>query len=139
MAEGRDPFVRVQYNYSTEIYQLDITAVLGMMIKRNDFKMAFKPLVTKRFITFNLHLLVENGIHYTVFVKQLPYTRDELDICSKFTYNSRSIKKTVTFTCNRLLQGKYIEIVASSSAKTTLKVFEIERFGRFKTFKIAII
>lgn len=34
MAEGRDPFVRVQYNYSTEIDQLDITAVLGMLIKK---------------------------------------------------------------------------------------------------------
>uniref|UniRef100_A0A8W8KJC8 Receptor-type tyrosine-protein phosphatase T n=1 Tax=Magallana gigas TaxID=29159 RepID=A0A8W8KJC8_MAGGI len=99
MAEGRDPFFRVQYNYSTEIDQLDITAVL------------------------------ENGIPYTIFVKQLPYTRDKLEICSKFTYSNRSITKTVTVTCNRPLQGKYIEIVASSSTETTLKVFEIERFG----------
>lgn len=96
--------------------------------------MAFKPLVTKRFIKFNLHLLVENGINYTVFVKQLPYTRDELDICSKFTYNSRSMKKTVTVTCNRPLQGKYIEIIASSSTETTLKVFEIERFGKLSHY-----
>lgn len=101
--------------------------------------MAFKPLVTKRFIKFNLHLLVENGINYTVFVKQGPYKRNEMEICSKFTYSNRSIKKTVTVTCNRPLQGKYIEIVASSSTETTLKVFEIERFGRFRTFNIAII
>uniref|UniRef100_A0A8W8KID3 EGF-like domain-containing protein n=1 Tax=Magallana gigas TaxID=29159 RepID=A0A8W8KID3_MAGGI len=98
MAEGRDPFVRVQYNYSREIEQLDITVIL------------------------------ENGITYKVLVKQLPYTREELDICSKFTYSNRSIKKTVTVKCNRPLQGKYIEIVASSPAETTLKVFEIERF-----------
>lgn len=32
MVEGRNPFVRVQYNYSKEIDQLDITAVLGMLI-----------------------------------------------------------------------------------------------------------
>lgn len=34
MIEGQNPFVRVQYNYSTEIDQLDITAVLGMLIKK---------------------------------------------------------------------------------------------------------
>lgn len=139
MAEGRAPFVRVQYNYSTEIDQLDITAVLGMMIKKEWFLNGLQSLVSNCLIKCNLHLLVENGIRYTVFVKQLPYTRDELDFCSKFTYSSRSMKKTVTVKCNRPLQGKYIEIVASSSTETTLKVFEIERFGRFKTFNIAII
>lgn len=36
MAEGRDPFVRVQYNYSREIEQLDITVILGMMIKKKN-------------------------------------------------------------------------------------------------------
>lgn len=98
--------------------------------------MAFKSLVSTRFIKCNLHRLVENGITYQVLVKQLPYTREELDICSKFTYSNRSIKKTVTVKCNRPLQGKYIEIVASSPAETTLKVFEIERFGRFRTYNI---
>lgn len=49
MAEGRDPFFRVQYNYSTEIDQLDITAVLGMMIKKDDFKMVFKIISIKWF------------------------------------------------------------------------------------------
>lgn len=60
----------------------------------------------------------------------------ESEICSKFTYSDLSSKKTVTVTCNPPLQGKWIEIVASGSQDITLtlKVFEFERFGKFKTF-----
>lgn len=101
--------------------------------------MAFKSLESIRFIKCNLHFMVENGILYTIFVKELPYTRNEMEICSKFTYRNGSMKKTVTVTCNRPLQGKYIEIVASSTAVTTLKVFEIELFGRFRKYNIFTI
>lgn len=60
----------------------------------------------------------------------------ESEICRKFTYSDLSSKKTVTVTCNPSLQGKWIEIVASGSQDITLtlKVFEFERFGKFKTF-----
>lgn len=79
--------------------------------------------------------LVEKGITYTVFVKQMEFTRDEWEICSKISLGSN--KTTVTVKCNQSLQGKYIEIVASGgSSETTLKVFEIERFGRFITFNL---
>lgn len=78
--------------------------------------------------------MLENGITYTVFVKQKKFTRNEWDICNKISNESN--KKTVTVTCNRPLQGIYIEIVASGSSKTTLKVFEIERFGKFITFNL---
>lgn len=68
-------------------------------------------------------------------VKQSEYTSMESEICRKFTYSDRlSSKKTVTVTCNPPLQGKWIEIVASGSQDITLKVFEFERFGKFKTF-----
>lgn len=73
--------------------------------------------------------LVENGINYTVFVKQNQLTRDEWEFCGKIS--SGKNKTTVTVTCTRPLRGKYIEVVASGSSVTTLKVFEIERFGRF--------
>lgn len=67
-------------------------------------------------------------------VKQSQYTSKESEICSKFTYSDLSSKKTVTITCNTPLQGKWIDIVASGSQDITLKVFEFERFGKFKTF-----
>lgn len=78
--------------------------------------------------------LVENGITYKVFVKQMEFTRDEWEICSKISLGSN--KTTVTVKCNQSLQGKYIEIVASGSSETTLRVFEIEQFGRFITFNL---
>eukprot|EP00105_Crassostrea_gigas_P017581 XP_011435412.1 PREDICTED: uncharacterized protein LOC105333895 isoform X1 [Crassostrea gigas] len=97
MAIGGAPYVRVQLHQSIQIDQLDITIVL------------------------------EKGITYTVFVKQMEFTRDEWEICSKISLGSN--KTTVTVKCNQSLQGKYIEIVASGgSSETTLKVFEIERF-----------
>lgn len=78
--------------------------------------------------------MVETGITYHVSVKQSQYTSTESEICSKFTYSDLSSKKTVTVTCNPPLQGKWIEIIASGSQDITLKVFEFERFGKFKTF-----
>lgn len=78
--------------------------------------------------------MVETGITYKVSVKQSQYTSKESEICSKFTYSDLSSKKTVTITCNTPLQGKWIDIVASGSQYVTLKVFEFERFGKFKTF-----
>lgn len=81
-----------------------------------------------------LTFLVGTGITYKVFVKQSQYTSMESEICSKFTYSDLSSKRTVTVTCNPPLQGKWIQIDASGSQDITLKVFEIERFGKFKTF-----
>lgn len=78
--------------------------------------------------------MVETAITYKVSVKQSEYTSMELEICSKFTHSDLSSKKTVTVTCNPPLHGKWIEIVASGSQYITLKVFEFERFGKFKTF-----
>lgn len=77
--------------------------------------------------------MVEYGITYTVSVKQNPYIYLESEICDEFTHSDVSTEGTVTVTCNRPLQGKYIEIVASSPSETTLKVLEIERFGMFTT------
>lgn len=77
--------------------------------------------------------MVEYGITYTVYVKQISYEFLESEICDEFTHSNVSTEKTVTVTCNRPLQGKYFEIVASSPSETTLKVFEIERFGMFTT------
>nr|XP_034313988.1 multiple epidermal growth factor-like domains protein 10 [Crassostrea gigas] len=98
MFKGHDPYVRFQFNTSAKIDQLDITLVL------------------------------EYGITYTVFVKQNPYIYLESEICDEFTHSDVSTERTVTVTCNRPLQGTYIEIVASSPSETTLKVLEIERF-----------
>lgn len=84
----------------------------------------------------SLNILVEYGITYTVSVPQDPFKIVESEICSEFTYSNKSTKKTVTVTCNRPLQGKYIQIVASTQSETTLKVFEISRFGKFTTSNI---
>lgn len=67
-------------------------------------------------------------------VKKSEYTSMESEICSKFTYSDLSSKKTVSVPCNPPLQGKWIELVAFGSQDVTLKVFEFERFGKFKTF-----
>lgn len=67
-------------------------------------------------------------------VKKNEYTSMESEICSKIIHSDLSSKTTVTVTCNPPLQGKWIEIVASGSQDITLKVFEFERFGKFKTF-----
>ncbi|XP_065922105.1 uncharacterized protein [Magallana gigas] len=96
--KGHDPYVRSQFNTSAKIDQLDITLVL------------------------------EYGITYTVSVRQISYKFLESEICYEFTHNDVSTERTVTVTCKRPLQGKYIVIVASSPSETTLKVFEIERF-----------
>lgn len=90
----------------------------------------------------NLHFLVENGVDYTFLIKQNQYKSVPSQICSKLSYRNESKKQTITVTCNQPLQGKYIDIVASSSShspETILKVFEIERFGMFiliNTFSI---
>lgn len=84
----------------------------------------------------NLHILVDTGITYKVSIKQSQYTSVESEVCNRFTYSAVSNKKTITFTCKQPLQGKYIEIVASGSQETTLKVFEIELYGRFLTSHI---
>lgn len=95
---GHDPYVRSQFNTSAKIDQLDITLVL------------------------------EYGITYTVSVRNIPYKFLESEICDEFKHSDVSTERTVTVTCKRPLQGKYIVIVASSPSETTLKVFEIERF-----------
>lgn len=69
-----------------------------------------------------------------MYVKHDPYRRADSIICSNFTSGDVSIKKTITVTCNTPLQGKFIEIVATSLPglpRTTLKVFELERFGTY--------
>lgn len=79
--------------------------------------------------------MVEYGITYKVYVKQISYQYVDSEICDEFTHNDvsteRTVTVTVTVTCNRPLQGEYIEIVALSPSETTLKVFEIERLGMF--------
>lgn len=86
----------------------------------------------------NLHFfLVENGIDYTVSLRQNLYKSVPSEICSKLSYRNESKKQTITVTCNQQLPGKYIDIVASSSStssETILKVFEIEMFGMFILF-----
>lgn len=90
----------------------------------------------------NLHFLVENETDYTVSLKRNQYKSVPSEICSMLSYRNESKKQTITVTCNQQLQGKYIDIVASSSvnsSETILKVFEIERFGMFisiNTFSI---
>lgn len=84
--------------------------------------------------SFVLLYYVAEKIIYTVFVKLDRYRRADSMICLNFTSGDVSIKKTVTVTCNIPLQGKFIEIIASSLRslpRTTLKVFEFERFGMF--------
>ncbi|XP_052685714.1 uncharacterized protein LOC128165338 [Crassostrea angulata] len=71
---------------------------------------------------------------YTVYVKHDPYRRADSMICSNFTSGDFSIKKTVTVTCKTPLEGKFFELVATrlpGLPRTTLKVFEIERFGLY--------
>lgn len=84
--------------------------------------------------SFVLLYYVAEKIIYTVYVKLDRYRRADSMICLNFTSGDVSIKKTVTVTCNIPLQGKFIEIIASSLRslpRTTLKVFEFERFGMF--------
>lgn len=84
--------------------------------------------------SFVLLYYVAEKIIYTVYVKLDRYRRADAMICLNFTSGDVSIKKTVTVTCNIPLQGKFIEIIASSLRslpRTTLKVFEFERFGMF--------
>lgn len=69
-----------------------------------------------------------------MYVKPAPYKRADSMMCNSFTSGDVSIKKTVTVTCNTALEGKFFEIVATSLQglpKPTLKVFEIERFGKY--------
>lgn len=83
---------------------------------------------------FYFYFFVAEKIIYTVYVKNDPYRRADSIICSNFTSGDVSIKKTITVTCNTPLQGKFFEIVATSLRslpRTTLKVFEIERFGMY--------
>lgn len=80
--------------------------------------------------------MVEYGITYTVSVRNISYKFLESEICDEFKHSDVSTERTVTVTCKRPLQGKYIVIVASSPSETTLKVFEIERFGMFTTFNL---
>lgn len=68
-----------------------------------------------------------------MYVKHAPFKRADSMMCNSFTSVDVSIKKTVTVTCNTALEGKFFEIVATSLPRTTLKVFEIERFGKYKT------
>lgn len=69
-----------------------------------------------------------------MYVKHDQYRRADSMMCSSFTSGDVSIKKTVTVTCNTALEGKFFEIIAISLPGlpiTALKVFEIERFGKY--------
>ncbi|XP_052685705.1 uncharacterized protein LOC128165327 [Crassostrea angulata] len=95
------PYIRVEFQTFFKLSQVDVTLELA------------------------------ERIIYTVYVKNDSYRRADSMICLNFTSGDVSMKKTVTVTCNTPLQGNFFEIVASSFPglpRTTLKVFEIERF-----------
>ncbi|XP_056012424.1 uncharacterized protein LOC125671602 isoform X2 [Ostrea edulis] len=96
--ENKDykPFLRVQLNKSITIDKLDIT------------------------------LLLERGVNYTVYIKDMAYVRTMNVICNKLDQSNNTGKRTVSITCYKPLSGKYLEIV--SSEKTRVKIFEIRYF-----------
>ncbi|XP_048777615.2 multiple epidermal growth factor-like domains protein 11 isoform X1 [Ostrea edulis] len=96
--ENKDykPFLRVQLNKSITIDKLDIT------------------------------LLLERGVNYTVYIKDMAYVRTMDVICNKLDQSNNTGKRTVSITCYKPLSGKYLEIV--SSEKTRVKIFEIRYF-----------
>ena len=71
---------------------------------------------------------VDDGNEYSVYVKDNKYaTEDDLK-CNTFTYNGVGSIKKIPFVCKQPLEGKYIHIVTSLT--TTLRVHEIEQFGK---------
>ena len=65
---------------------------------------------------------------YTVYAKNKKYARKDSLKCNTFTYNGVSTIQTIPFVCKQPLKGKYIHIVTSLTS--TLRVYEIEQFGK---------
>ena len=61
-------------------------------------------------------------------MKDNKYAIEDTLKCNTFTYNGVGTIQTIPFVCRQPLKGKYIHIVSSLS--TTLRVYEIEQFGK---------
>jgi hypothetical protein len=66
---------------------------------------------------------------YTVYVKDMAYTRRIDETCNTFKQSDTIGKTTVSIPCYKPLTGKYLEIVASRNKR--LQVYEIQYFGKF--------
>ena len=71
---------------------------------------------------------VDDENEYTVYVKDNIYAKEDSLKCNTFTHNGVGTIQTIPFVCKKPLNGKYIQIVTSST--TTLRVHEIEQFGK---------
>ena len=76
---------------------------------------------------FNI-FAVNDENEYTVYVKDEIFALEDSLKCNTFTYNGVGTIQTIPFVCKQPLEGKFIHIVTSLT--TTLRVHEIEQFGK---------
>lgn len=67
---------------------------------------------------------------YKVYVKDNEYVIKDTLECNTFSYKGVRTVKTISVVCKQPLEGIYIHIVSNSSLKESLRVYEIEEFGK---------